>query len=335
MIDPEVLAIFGISTEVIAKALGDLYLETMKEAIKEKGQDLVSWLKKNEKSSRDIQNASKKYVKNYADRHCHIKIFGMNEPFSLESIYTAVSFLGDKEIHHFATTEGLEEMFRTQGQRRLQGSRKTVDGLSLVNEKTYLMVLGQPGAGKSTFLRRIGMEALKGKNGQYKHQVFPVLLELRRYSNGQLDLINSITEELAICGFPEEIEATRSLLEKGRLLLLLDGLDEVPGKYHDVIIDHIEDFIDQHKNNRFIVSCRTAAYRSKFRRFTDVLMADFDNDQIHDFIEKWFSQPRDREMDTANRCWKDLNKSSNASAKELAQNPLLLTLLCLVYEDGQ
>ena len=197
------------------------------------------------------------------------------------------------------------------------------------------MVLGQPGAGKTTFLRRIGLEALKGKQGRYNHRLFPVMLELRRYADGKMDLAAAIADELGICGFPEPRKATLRLLTKGRLLLLLDGLDEMPGPYQNAMIDHIQDFVDRHDKNRFIASCRTAAYHSRFRRFTDVLMADFDDGQIQHFIARWFASQRDLEAQTAQRCLEILNDTGHAAAKELAQNPLLLTLLCLVFEDNQ
>jgi hypothetical protein len=125
------------------------------------------------------------------------------------------------------------------------------------------------------------------------------------------------------------------LLEQGRLLLLLDGLDEVPSPHQDAVIDHIQDFVDRHANNRYIASCRTAAYHSRFRRFTDVLMADFDDGQIEHFITRWFASPRDLEARTAERCRDTLSDPDHTAAKELAQNPLLLTLLCLVFEDNQ
>ena len=88
---------------------------------------------------------------------------------------------------------------------------------------------------------------------------------------------------------------------------------------------------DQYKENRLIASCRTAAYRTRFRQFTDVAMADFDDSQIEQYITNWFSSPEDREAKKARTCWDILQQPENKAAKELAQTPLLLTFLCLVY----
>ena len=40
-------------------------------------------------------------------------------------------------------------------------------------------------------------------------------------------------------------------------------------------------------------------------------------------------------MKTAERCWTMLNASEHSATKELARNPLLLTLLCMVYDNSQ
>ena len=71
-------------------------------------------------------------------------------------------------------------------------------------------------------------------------------------------------------------------------------------------------------------------------------MADFDDSQIETYIKSWFdSTPHqyryqlDKEMKTAEQCWKALNTIGHHATKELARNPLLLTLLCMVYDNSQ
>ena len=53
------------------------------------------------------------------------------------------------------------------------------------------------------------------------------------------------------------------------------------------------------------------------------------------FIENWFRQTLDHTDQTAEKCWNLLNDDNYASAKELAQTPLLLTFLCVVYDRTQ
>ncbi len=295
------------------------------------------WIQeKNEDPQQLIERASEQYVQNYAVRHGILKVLGMREPVPLEAVYTAVQFLDRNGISRFESIEELEKAFRQQPDRSFQPKNaKKLDGLKVANEKQYLMVLGGPGAGKSTFLRKMGLEALKGEGGGYLHESIPVMIELKNFTSSEVGIAQAIAQEFRICGFPSPDEVTTKLLEQGKLLILLDGLDEVPTKNVEETIRQIQNFVDQYDKNRFIASCRVAAYRHNFRRFTDVAMADFNQGQIQQFIANWFSSEVDREANTAQKCWNLLQRPENRAARELAQSPLLLTLLCLVYHSSQ
>lgn len=301
------------------------------------GGKFFSWVKEqNEDPEQVINRASEQYAWNYAKRHGVLKVLGMREPVPLEAVYTAVQFLDRDGISRFESIEDLEKAFREQSERSFQRKNsKKQDGLKVGNEKQYLMVLGGPGAGKSTFLRKMGLEALKGLGGGYVHECIPVFLELKNFSAPEIDIEQAIAQEFRICGFPSPNEVTRKLLELGKLLILFDGLDEVPTKNLDAAIRQIQNFVDQHDKNRFIASCRVAAYRHNFRRFSDVAMADFNQEQIKEFIFNWFNSDADRDANTAHKCWHLMQKPEHKCARELAQSPLLLTLLCLVYHSSQ
>ncbi|WP_432812136.1 NACHT domain-containing protein [Pantanalinema sp. GBBB05] len=303
----------------------------------EGGGRVINWMGKtlDERTEKLIKDASQQYVQNFTGRHGILKVLGMREPVSLESIYTTVQFLDRSGISWFDSIESLERAYRQTGKRGFQPKNAIRrDGLRVANEKQFLMVLGGPGAGKSTFIRKIGLEALKGEDGDYEHECIPVLIELKNFTK-EANLEEAIAQEFRICNMPHPDDTTAKLLEQGKLLILLDGLDEVPMKNTDEAIHQIQNFVDQYDKNRFIASCRVAAYRHNFRRFTDVAMADFDQHQIHQFIRNWFSSEADQAVGTAQRCWTLLHKPENMAAKELAHTPLLLTLLCLVYDRSQ
>lgn len=283
-----------------------------------------------------IFNASGQYISSYADRHGILKVLGMTEPVWIEDIYTRVQFLGSDGIRQYLSLENLEEAYRETQKRRFQSEKcEKRDGLEVANQQQYLMVLGQPGAGKSTFLRRIGLEALKREDSGYQHNCIPVFLELKRFNTGTVDIEQAIAREFETCNFPDPARSATRLLEDGKLLVLLDGLDEVPTQQMDQAITQIQDFCDRYSQNRFIASCRTAAYRSRFRQFRDVIMADFGEEQIQQFMTNWFRSKEDQQVGTAEKCWELLQQSDYASTRELAQTPLLLTFLCLVFDDAQ
>ena len=302
---------------------------------------------------RKAGKASKQYEEKYQSRYGLLKLLGMPQGVALESIYTPVRVLNELSIRQFESISNLEESYRDKNKRRFQwGECRTEDGITVANENQYLMVLGNPGGGKSTFLRRLGLEAFKGEAGKFKDKYIPVLLELKQFNTGKVDLIAAIAEEFTHFGFPPSKDFVTKALDEGKLLVLLDGLDEIPHQFTNSVMNAIDNLVTDYgyyseedrkkdqsikkKKNRFIASCRIAAYRSDLRHdFKVIELADFDDDQIQQFITNWFSTDIDKQTNTADKCWESLNNENNKAAKELAQTPLLLTFLCLVYNRKQ
>jgi hypothetical protein len=287
------------------------------------------------KSVQDIlYHLYQQYAKNYRERHGQVSVLRMSKAMELESIYVNVQCLDDFARDYLIDSVTLEKRFRETNQRRfsfLFDEDKRKDGLTFANEAQYLMVFGGPGIGKSTFLRKVGLEALKGKQGNYQHRLIPVFLELKKFKESEINIQTLIEKEFEICGFPDVQKNVSKKLAEGKLLILLDGLDEVPTENRENVIGKIQDFVDQHKQNRFILSCRTAARTTNLNRFINIEVAEFDNQQIQAFIEHWFSSQADQEAEIAKNCWELLTQSEYEAAKNLAHTPLLLTFLCLTY----
>ena len=218
--------LIAMATSVTKVAIG-VFLEDGRKLFGTLGQDVK------EKLPQLFFTASKKYVKNYNDRHCTLKVLGMAKPVNLEDIYTTLQFLDNQGIGQFVSLDDMQNSFRQNSRRgfRIDEEKNSKQpGIKVASNEQFLMVLGAPGSGKSTFLRKIGLEALKGKKKLFKHNCIPVFIELKRLPKTKIDLTAIITEEFAICGFPYPEDFTQEALEKGKLLILLDGLDEVPTK---------------------------------------------------------------------------------------------------------
>ena len=74
-----------------------------------------------ERTRQAIYHASRQYVRNYAKRHCILKIrcVGMGEPVSLDSIYTNVRLLEARNVLKFVSQEEMEQAFRETKERYL------------------------------------------------------------------------------------------------------------------------------------------------------------------------------------------------------------------------
>lgn len=284
------------------------------------------------------------YNEKYRERHGHSKVIcvGMDEPVSLDDVYVDVQFLRQRQALQFGTRENVEnseEALRERGKNHaVICSNDKQDGMRVANDKSYLMLIGGPGVGKSTFLRKIGLEALKGEDGKFEHKCIPVFLELKGFTEDPIDTKALIVNELEICGYPNPKQNAIAALKSGKFLILLDGLDEVPSENFVDVVREIKDFVTQYHQNRFIVSSRRAV---NINGFTDVEMADFDEPQVERYINNWFILPSDLDHQieegkkNAEQCWRALNAPEHQTIKALAQNPLLLTFLCVFYKNKQ
>ena len=129
------------------------------------------------------------YEQRYKQSHGLIKLLGMTEPIEIESIFTTVNFLDQKASCSSDSIQTLETSSRQYHRHKLyahdQPQKKAID---IVNQEQYLMVLGGPGTGKTTFLKKIGLEALKSDKGSLKHKCIPVFIKLKHIDPDKVEI---------------------------------------------------------------------------------------------------------------------------------------------------
>ncbi|MBD2667466.1 NACHT domain family [Richelia sinica FACHB-800] len=207
-------------------------------------------------------------------------------------------------------------------------TEKRIPGLEAVQRHSKLMVLGKPGAGKTTFLKYLAMHCIEG---EFLTNKVPFFITLKEFAEKpkQPDLLEYIAQQLSACRVKDAEDKIDKILSQDRGLILLDGLDEVRAEDTNRVLNQIIDISTKYHTNQFVITCRIAAKEYTFERFTEVEMADFNKQQIATFAQNWF-----RLIDPvkADRFIQRLKE--NEPIYELATNPLLLTLLCLVFGEN-
>jgi hypothetical protein len=281
--------------------------------------------------------AAKRYRENLYEQYNRIQIFGQPEAVLLEGLFTHLNILDRPSALARYDIEALKKAVRKDPsqfhkvEQQLKLSRvEQIDGLELVRQPNNdrLFILGKPGAGKTTFLKYLTLQAVQGQI-----DAIPIFVSLKEWadSTNSNDLLAFLASRFDVCDFPNADSFVEFILCEGKALVLFDGLDEVDRETRERmrLIPTVIDFCTKYRESQCLITCRTAATDYTFTGFKYVEVADFNEGQMHIFVRKWFKN----DAAIRDKFWDEFNKVEHRGLRELGRIPLLLTLLCLAYQE--
>jgi len=217
----------------------------------------------------------------------------------------------------------------------------------------HILLLGEPGSGKTTTLKRVALAILRQSPTDEKDiWQYPIVIRLRESSETE-SLFTEIANILGLIIKPHEItihqpardsrgryytqeikrtemrigddkveDAIPQFLNSGQVLLLLDGMDELKSAHRTRIIDEIVNLGRRLTTSKIIVSCRSGDYTKQMDGFSVLEICPLTEEQIIAIKDKWLGEDDTGFMETLH----------NLPYFDVADRPLLLTQLLFIYK---
>jgi NACHT domain-containing protein len=206
----------------------------------------------------------------------------------------------------------------------------------LVGRLDRTVLLGDPGGGKST-----AANVLMDYFADDSARKIPFLVTLREYA-ARTPIERSVAEYIeqnlrtlyqshAPSGLVER------LLSTGRAVVIFDGLDELLDTSHRrAVSDRVEQFCSAYPLTPVLVTSRVVGYdqaRLDDTQFTCYRLGGFGDDDVAEYAGKWFTT---QEGVSAAEAEVKANAFlvESANAEDLRTNPLLLSLMCILYRGA-
>ncbi|MCZ8121373.1 MAG: HEAT repeat domain-containing protein [Microcystis sp. LE18-22.4A] len=191
----------------------------------------------------------------------------------------------------------------------------------------HVLLKGRPGSGKSTALARLLLEESVGaqslrlnQQNQAKIIQIPILIELRLYETSILDLILQFLKRHKLIIDSNTLESWLLENQNFRPLLLFDGINELPS---DTARQNLKNFRQQYAEISMIFTTRDLG-SDDLNIEKKLEMLPLTEPQMRDFVKAYLPEKGE-----------EMLKQLGNRLKEFGQTPLLLWMLCSVFDNHQ
>lgn len=254
--------------------------------------------------------AEQEYLKYIYEFHSQFRVFGIQETVELDDLATDVFVLEKPEFRKYDQSEKTTK----------------IGGLKLVFQDKRgkkLFVWGEPGVGKTTFLKQILSYAIDNTD---KIPLFVNIAEwAATHSLDKEGLLKYITLQFEHCGFSNATIFIEYIIDEGFATLLFDGLDEISNDQRQKVLLLFEQY--KGTKSQIIITCRVGATGKHLKGYWEIQIARWDERRVQDFLRKRLTNKESRK-----KFIEEINDGENKSLNDFKRNPLLLSLLCSVFD---
>ena len=291
----------------------------------------------------------KPYLTSLKNEHGHIDIRGLHvgsgkaHRFPIDELYVPLKM--SRQIDRRRSDKKTDKLLEPQAH----------PGLEEALEESRVVIVGDPGAGKTTFLRRIAYDRararLEGEPGS-ANSPLPIYIRMGQLSEHRAEsrkqkqgpTTNESPAWLTHFLAARSVEAEwgldedffRKAIHNGDAILLLDGLDEAPDrKERETLARMFETAVADHEKCRFVVTTRPRAYEglAVLSGFAEAQVEPFEPEAVDTFLRHWSAGLFPKNPRGAEEHRSELADALKAKPeiRRMARNPVMLTALAALY----
>jgi hypothetical protein len=251
---------------------------------------------------------------------------------SIAERYTPLEVRQDLRVCQWEAWHVARKVSTDDARARDLPARLSYDLMDILGDRERLVILGEPGSGKSTSLHAAAFRLAEARMRERTGRV-PIVLSLNRYrcaadQNAGDALIAIIHRECERALQPDEatfpLKAVEAELRRGTFHLLLDGLNEVPAAHRRRCLEAIMTISEDHEACGMTVTSRKYLYNGEIPWVT-VEVIELRRSDIETFV--------DRHAVDDGRTSRVILQQASGSRCSLFLNPLALRMMTQVVLD--
>ncbi|NEQ39301.1 MAG: NACHT domain-containing protein [Okeania sp. SIO3I5] len=199
---------------------------------------------------------------------------------------------------------------------------KIFDKFEELGEGRSLLILGEPGAGKTTTLLELAKDLIQKAELNVTLPI-PVIFNLSSWRNIKQSIADWLVQEL-YSKYQVSKEIGKNWIQQQQLLLLLDGLDEVSSEIRQNCVDALNQFCQEWGQTEIVVCSRIKDYETLSSRLIfqgAVYIQPLSEVQIEEYLQSGGEELKGLKIALKN----------DQILQDLAASPLMLSIMTLAY----